>query len=186
MTTILGFQGEGFAILGADSQITDGDKRIISPSTPKIVKIGKYLLAVQGDCRPGDILMYNWKPPAYDGTDPVKFMGRKIIPSILLAFKTNGYDPDKEGNSFGYLLAFAGNIFQIGDALDINQTEDGIYGIGSGSAFGLGALKYALTFEAGILAATVASSTDAIHAALAIAADNDINTAAPFQVEIQR
>jgi ATP-dependent protease HslVU (ClpYQ) peptidase subunit len=41
MTTIAGYQGKGFAILGADSQITDGDKRIISPSTPKIVKVGK-------------------------------------------------------------------------------------------------------------------------------------------------
>ncbi len=43
MTTLIAFQGPDFAILGADSQVTDGDKRIISPSTPKIVKLKKYL-----------------------------------------------------------------------------------------------------------------------------------------------
>jgi 20S proteasome alpha/beta subunit len=43
MTTLIAFQGPDFAILGADSQVTEGDKRIISPSTPKIVKLKKYL-----------------------------------------------------------------------------------------------------------------------------------------------
>jgi ATP-dependent protease HslVU (ClpYQ) peptidase subunit len=41
MTTLIAYQGPDFAILGADSQVTDGDKRIISPSTPKIVKLKK-------------------------------------------------------------------------------------------------------------------------------------------------
>lgn len=186
MTTIIGFQGADFAILGADSQITDGDKRILSPSTPKITKINKYLLGVSGDCRPGDILMYLWKPPAYDGTDPVKFMGRKIIPSIIAAFKAQGYDYTKDAASYSYLLAFNGNIFEIGDELSISQSSDGIYGVGSGSSYGLGVLTYALTFERGIEAATLHSVTDAIHSALSISADYDINTAAPFQIEVQK
>ena len=128
MTTILAVQTPQGAYLGADSQITDGDKRILSPSTPKIVKINRYLLGVSGDCRPGDVLMYNWKPPAYDGTDPVKFMGRKIIPSILAAFKAQGYDHTKESASYSYLLAFAGNVFEIGEDLSMSQSFDGIYG----------------------------------------------------------
>jgi len=186
MTTVIAFQGPNFAILGADSQITDGDRRIISPSTPKIVKIGKYLLAVRGDCRPGDVLAYNWKPPIYDGTDPVKFMGKKIIPSIITAFRANGYDFEKDGVSFGFLIAFAGNVFEIGDSLDISQSEDGIYSIGSGSPYALGTMTYALTFERGIASVTIETATDAIHSALAIASKHDINTAGPFQIEVQR
>ena len=186
MTTLIAFQGPDFAILGADSQVTDGDKRIISPSTPKIVKLKKYLLAVSGDCRPGDILTYNWTPPAFDGTNPVTFMGRKIIPSIIAAFKLQGFDYTKEGISYSYLLAFAGNVFEIGSDMSISQNENGIYAIGSGSDYALGVLTYALTFEHGIEAATIASVTDAIHSALAIAAKYDINTAPPFQIEVQR
>jgi ATP-dependent protease HslVU (ClpYQ) peptidase subunit len=181
MTTIIAFQGPDFAILGADSQITDGDKRTLSPSTPKIAKIGKYLFAVSGDCRPGDILMYNWKPPLYDGTDPVKFMGKKIIPSILIAFKANSYDFEKEGVSFSFLIAFAGNIFEIGDSLDICQSIDNLYGIGSGS-------PYALGFLAGTIPNL--SKDDWAQAefiqALEISAKYDINTCAPFQIEIQK
>lgn len=186
MTTLIAFQGPDFAILGADSQITDGDKRIISPSIPKIVKLGKYLLGVAGDVRPGDLLAFNWKPPAYDGTDPVKFMGKKIIPSIITTFRTNGYDHTKEGASYSFLLAFGGNVFEIGDDLSMSQSSDGLYGIGSGSAYALGVMTYAMTFERGIEAATLRTATDAMHSALAIASKYDINTASPFQIEVQR
>ena len=176
MTTVIAYQGPDFAILGADSQITDGDRRIISPSTPKIIKLGKYLLAVRGDCRPGDILTYNWKPPAYDGTDRVAFVGKKIVPSIITAFKANGYEFDKDGASFGFLIAFGGNVFEIGDQLDISQSQDGLYAIGSGSAYALGAL-------AGLVPSI--GKAEILHA-LAIAAKYDINTAPPFQIEVQR
>jgi ATP-dependent protease HslVU (ClpYQ) peptidase subunit len=181
MTTILGFQGADFAILGADSQVTDGDKRIISPSTPKIVKIGKYLLAVSGDCRPGDVLTYNWKPPAYDGTNPRFFIGRKIIPSIISAFKAQGFDYTKEGTSYSYLLAFGGNIFEIGDDLSITQSIDGLYGVGSGSAYALGYLAGDLE-NLPELEWAQASFIEALD----ISAKYDINTAAPFQIEVQR
>jgi hypothetical protein len=161
--------------------VTDGDKRIISPSTPKIVKLKKYLLAVSGDCRPGDVLTYNWTPPAYDGTNPVTFMGRKIIPSIIAAFKLQGFDYTKEGISYSYLLAFAGNIFEIGDDLSLTQSSDGLYGVGSGSAYALGALAGQLPNLA-----KSQSAKEQILKALAIAAKYDINTSAPFQIEIQR
>jgi ATP-dependent protease HslVU (ClpYQ) peptidase subunit len=176
MTTLIAFQGPDFAILGADSQVTDGDKRIISPSTPKIVKLKKYLLAVSGDCRPGDILTYNWTPPAFDGTNPVTFMGRKIIPSIIAAFRAQGFDYTKEGISYSYLLAFAGNVFEIGDDLSVTQSADGLYGVGSGSAYALGAL-------AGLVPNV---GKPQIIKALEIAAKYDINTAKPFQIEVQR
>ena len=56
MTTVIGIQGPDFVVLAADSQITDNDQRVISTQTPKIVRVGKYILGVTGDSRPGDIL----------------------------------------------------------------------------------------------------------------------------------
>ena len=176
MTTIIAYQGPDFAILGADSQITDGDRRVLSPSTPKIVKVGRYLLAVQGDARPGDVLIYSWKPPAYDGSDPVKFMGKKIVPSMIKAFKANGYDHEKDGATFGYIFAFAGNVFEVGSDMSISQNVDGLYSIGSGSDYALGALS-GLVPDIG---------EPEILKALATSAKYDINTSAPFQIEFQR
>jgi ATP-dependent protease HslVU (ClpYQ) peptidase subunit len=181
ITTLIAFQGPDFAILGADSQITDGDKRILSPSIPKIVKLGKYLLGVAGDARPGDLLAFNWKPPAYDGTDPVKFMGKKVIPSIITTFRANGYDHTKEGASYSFLIVFAGNVFEVGDDLSMSQSSDGLYGIGSGSAYALGALAGQLP-----LLSNLDMAKEGILEALTISAKYDINTAAPFQIEIQR
>jgi ATP-dependent protease HslVU (ClpYQ) peptidase subunit len=180
MTTVIGYQGQGFVWLAADSQITDGDKRVLSPSTPKIIKLKKYLLAVSGDCRPGDVLTYNWTPPAYDGTDPVRFMGKKIIPSIIAAFKAQGFDYTKEGVSYSYLLAFDANLFEIGDDLSISQSSDGLYGIGSGSAYALGALAVQLpNLERQEWA------SEQMLQALEVSAKYDVNTSAPFQVELQ-
>lgn len=167
-------------VFGADSQITDGDKRIISPSIPKIVKLGKYLLGVAGEARPGDLLAFNWKPPLYDGSDAVKFMGRKIIPSIIAVFKANGYEHTREGSSYSFLLAFDGNIFEIGDDLSMSQSADGLYGIGSGSAYALGALAVQLpNLERQEWA------SEQMLQALEVSAKYDVNTSAPFQVELQ-
>jgi len=111
----------------------------------------------------------------------VKFMGRKIIPSIILTFKAHGYDHTKEGSSYSYLLAFAGNIFEIGDELSISQSQDGIYGVGSGS-------PYALGFLAGTIGnlAKVEWAQDQIIEALGVATKYDINTCEPFQIEVQK
>jgi ATP-dependent protease HslVU (ClpYQ) peptidase subunit len=120
--------------------------------------------------------MYLWKPPAYDGTDPVKFVGRKIIPSIIAAFKAQGYDYTKDAASYSYLLAFNGNIFEIGDELSISQSSDGIYGVGSGSPYGMG---YMASIKGEI-------TKNEILQALDVSARYDINTAAPFQIEVQK
>ncbi|NDG32622.1 hypothetical protein EB118_21435, partial [bacterium] len=47
-------------IMAADSQITEDNLRTISSTTPKIIEVGRYLIGLVGDSRPGDILAYNW------------------------------------------------------------------------------------------------------------------------------
>lgn len=182
MTTIIAIPTPEGVVWGADSQITDGDRRVLSPSTPKVVKVGRYYLGISGDCRPGDILMYEWKPPAYDGTDPVRFMGKKVMPTIIKAFKDGGYDFNKDGVSFSYLIGFAGQVFEIGDDLSLSQNIDNIYSVGAGS-------PYALGFLSRIVGDSLESVEDCKHlvlAALEVAAKYDVNTSAPFQIEVQK
>lgn len=168
--------------MAADSQITDNDQRIISVQTPKIIHVGKYLLGVTGDSRPGDILAYNWTPPAYKPTyHPVEFMGKRIIPSIYSAFKDNGYEVDAKETNFAYLLSFNAHLFSIGGDLSFNASEMGLFAAGSGGNYALGYLYslQAKSYNKLLMAKVVAEK------AVKIASVLDINTCPPIQLEIQ-
>lgn len=182
MTTLVGIQGNDFVVMAADSQITDGDQRIISVETPKIIEVGRYLVGLTGDSRPGDILAYAWKPPLYRGEDPVKFMGAKVLPSISATFKENNYEVDNKEMNFSFLIAFDANLFSIGGDLSFNSSERGLFASGSGGNYALGYL-YSLTpktYNKAITAFVIAER------AVEIAAKLDINTHPPIQVVAQR
>ena len=178
MTTLVGIQGKDFIIFAADSQITDGDQRIISVETPKIISVGKFLLGLTGDSRPGDILAYAWKPPLYRGEDPTVFMGSKVIPSISASFKEGNYEIDNKEMNFSFLISFNANLFSIGGDLSFNTSERGLFSAGSGGNYALGYL-YSLptkNYNKLITASVVAEE------AVRIASLLDINTHPPIQV----
>jgi ATP-dependent protease HslVU (ClpYQ) peptidase subunit len=179
MTTLIGISLPTKAILAADSQITEDNLRTISTSTPKIVAVGRYLLGITGDSRPGDILAYNWNPPNYKGADPIQWMGKKVMPSILAAFKENGYDPyeatkDKD-SGFDYLVSFAGNLFHVACDLSFIKSDHGLYGLGTGGHFALGYL-YSVADTL-----TVANVKHHAQKAIQIASVLDVNTCLPSQ-----
>lgn len=182
MTTIAALECIDYAVLVADSQITEDNLVTLATSTPKIVEVGKYLIAISGDTRPGDILSYNWKPPIYRGEDPVQFMGKKVIPSLMKAFNDNNYDynkVDKDGG-FDYLFAFNGNIFRVACDLSFFQTDHGTYGIGSGGQLALG---YLYSIRKPIMDLDYMKR----HArrAVEIASVLDSNTGKPLQLVVQ-
>jgi 20S proteasome alpha/beta subunit len=182
MTTIAAIQGIDYAILVADSQITEDNLVTLATSTPKIVEAGKFLIGISGDTRPGDILSYNWKPPTYRGEDPAIFMGRKVIPSINAAFNDNNYDynkVDKDGG-FDYLVAFNGNVFRIACDLSFFQSNVGIYGIGSGGQFALGYL-YSICKPDMELAYAKRHARKAVEIATVL----DSNSSKPLQLVVQ-
>ena len=182
MTTIVGLEGIDYAVLVADSQITEDNLISIATSTPKIIEVGKFLIGISGDTRPGDILAYNWKPPAYRGEDPAQFMGRKIIPSIITAFTDNNYEynkADKDGG-FDYLIAFNGNIFRIACDLSFFQANHGAYGIGSGGQLALGYLYSICKLDMDL-----AFAKRHARRAVEIASVLDSNTNKPLQLVVQ-
>ena len=186
MTTLVGLQGKNFAVLAADSQITEDNLRTISLTTPKIIRKGKYLLGITGDTRPGDILTYNWNPPALPkNVDAVQHMGKKVIPSIIDAFSSNGYHnyggDDKEGG-FDYLLAFNAQLFHIACDLSFIQSHTGYYGIGSGGQFATGYLWGKIESAANL---TKKNACEIADMAIRCAEQFDINTGLPVQIVVQ-
>lgn len=187
MTTLAGYQGEDFACLVADSQITEDNLKTISTSTPKIIKRGKYLIGIVGDSRPGDILTYNWKPPVYKlMDDPIQHMGTRVIPSVISAFNENNYpwnSLDKDGG-FDYLIAFDGHLFHIACDMSFIKTDHGIYGLGTGGQFAMGHL-WASRDGSADKNWDKKLARKYLTSAVKCATILDVNTALPVQVEIQ-
>ena len=70
MTTVIGIQGEGFAVLAADTRITsfadDGpayQMATLGSGVSKIATNGKYLIGTAGDLRAINLLTHAFSPP---------------------------------------------------------------------------------------------------------------------------
>jgi ATP-dependent protease HslVU (ClpYQ) peptidase subunit len=146
MTAIVGIQGKGWAVLGADTMTTYTDRPYVAKGCDKIVKIGEYLVAVAGDAIAGDILNNLWQPPKVIKTqDPDRFMMIRVLPSIKQTLTEAGYDSAPKNNKdddagWDALVCFNGKIYQVSDDYGYMRDDKGLYGIGSGGAIALGAL----------------------------------------------
>ena len=151
MTTIVGVQYDDKAVLIADSRVTDDNGRVYShPKMQKITERNGYLIAGAGEVGPCDIANHIWNPPritSKDKDDVYHFMITKVMPSLRKCLTDNGYnfdephDRSKDGLRFQLLIAVAGEIFDVSDDLSVCMDESGLYGVGSGSPYALGALS---------------------------------------------
>jgi len=171
MTTIIAIQTDDGVAFAADSQVTNGNGRILShPSQLKITTRGKYLLAGAGDSAPCDYFQHTFKPPMPRGSewlDLYHFMIAKFVPALKKNLKLNEWKADATDSEsgFSFLVSIGGEVFSLDDDFSIGMTASGIYGIGSGSTYAVGALLNGAT----------------IDEAMQIACENDAYTSAPIQ-----
>lgn len=151
MTTIVGVQYKDHCVIAADSLTTaDDGKKYLDPRMTKIAERGSYLIAGSGDILPCDIAQYIWQPPNFTAkakSDIYGFMITKVMPSLRQCLRDNGYsfDDDKKESGFTFLIAVGGEIFDIDDDCSVSMQGDGIYGVGSGSPYAIGALHAGAT-----------------------------------------
>lgn len=189
MTTLAAYQGDGWAVIGADSRASDEDGRVMDLATPKIVKNGEYLIAVSGASRGGNIAQFGWTPPkAPRSTDPTvldKFVTRKLIPSLRQAFIEAGYDAKDDGDAAwqdsNLLIIFNGVIYPIFNDYSWDRESRNIYYSGSGGDVALGAMV-ALGIEK---AKTVEAAEKIVYKAVELAAKWDAYTNPPIIVRSQ-
>ena len=171
MTTIVAVCKNGNVTMGADSQVTDGSRPNRHSKMEKITKNNGWLIAGSGDSTPCDILQHIFIPPVptiKERENLYKFMITKFIPAMQDCLEENNWKPDQNDKDSGFsmLFAFDGEVFDIGNDFSVLLNSDGIYGVGNGSQFAIGALYAGASVEK----------------ALEIAANNDIYTSGPFQI----
>lgn len=143
MTTIVGVQGDGFAVLGYDSLVTDDDRRYILPkSMPKVIKRDRSLFGVAGDLRALNLVSTGYLPipsRSLGGRKLDNWVGRTFIPALRFLFDRSGYEKDGQHGST-LLIALNCVIFEIGTNYEYLRDDRGIYAIGSGGNTAMGSL----------------------------------------------
>jgi ATP-dependent protease HslVU (ClpYQ) peptidase subunit len=199
MTTIVGIQGSNYSIVCTDSRVSSFDESgnafqitTLGTGTSKVAESGRYLLGAAGDVRAINILHHVFIPPTpnFTGSGPKldHFITQKFIPSLRDCFESSGYaTPDNDAkehmaeHSSQIVVVINGTIYIIDGDYSWTSDKTGIYAIGTGSSYALGAL-YALTNGREM---SLTKARTAINKALSIASKFDPYTGAPFQTFVQ-
>ncbi len=156
MTTIIGIQGDDFAVICVDSRISSIDDTSSQISTlkegsSKVALNGKYLLGAAGDVRAINILHHVFQPPQptknLRGKQLDHFFTVSFIPALRECFESQGYAiPERDNKDHiaeqgsTILVVINGTIYIVDGDYSWSSELSGIYAIGSGSAYALGAL----------------------------------------------
>jgi ATP-dependent protease HslVU (ClpYQ) peptidase subunit len=199
MTTIVAIQGDTYSVVGTDSRVSSFDEQgmafqitTLGTGTAKIAQNGKYLLGAAGDVRAINILHHVFVPPtptfSEGGAKLDHFITQKFIPSLRNCFENHGYAmPDNDTKNHmaehnSTIVVVVNGVIYIIDG-DYSWTSDrtGVYAIGSGSSYALGAIQ-AIT---GGKQLPIQKAKAAINKALSITSKFDPYTGSPFQIFVQ-
>jgi ATP-dependent protease HslVU (ClpYQ) peptidase subunit len=198
MTTIIGIQGDDYSLIVGDSRISDisRDGDILQVSTlatgfNKVASSKQFLIGAAGDLRAINLLHHAFvppPPPAVTGKKLDSYMTVKFIPELRACFDQYGYSaPERDTSShmaeYGstIMCSVNGIIYVIDSDYSWIVEQTGLYAIGSGSSYAMGAL-YAL---AGGKKLELQQAKRVALKAIAIAAKYDPCTGAPYSTHTQ-
>jgi ATP-dependent protease HslVU (ClpYQ) peptidase subunit len=199
MTTIVGIQGDNFALICADSQVSDVDDSgyvtqvvTLRDGTGKVQSNGRYLIGAAGDVRAINILHHAFQPPAappnLKGKKLDHFFTVKFIPALRECFEHQGYAmPDNDlkthmaEQASSIMVAVNGTIYTVEGDYSWYSDVNSMYAIGTGAQYAMGAL-HALQ---GRGRPNIQTARRVALKALASAARFDPYTGSPYHVYVQ-
>ena len=200
MTTIVAIQGDGYSVIGTDSRISSFDESgmayqitTLGTGTSKIAANGRYLLGAAGDVRAINLLHHVFMPPNPTFTDSGArldhFITQKFIPALRNCFENHGYAMPDGNDSKNHIAEHSSQILVVINGViyiidgDYSWTSDrtGVYAIGTGSSYALGAIQAI----AGGKQLPIAKAKTAINKALSITSKFDPYTGSPFNIFVQ-
>lgn len=195
MTTVVAIQGDGFAVMGTDSRLSAVDTsgfvtriHTMNSNVSKINQINGMLIGIAGDVRAINLVSHSLQVPqasaSLRGKKLDDYVTNKFIPALRACFDANGYSaPQKESSEHiaeqgsEILLAVNSVIYQIDNDYAWSNDASGLYAIGTGEQYAIGALAALLKTKV----TAVAMAKKHCLNALAIAAKFDPHTGYPYQ-----
>jgi ATP-dependent protease HslVU (ClpYQ) peptidase subunit len=186
LTTLAAIQGDGWAVIGYDSRVTEDNRIFVLPKeSGKVVKNGQYIFGAAGDMRAVNLLAHTFKPPAPSATDYGvkldKFISSKFVPALKSCFDEAQYGEKGEQDST-VLVVVHGTIYEIGSGYDWCHDDSGVYAMGSGAQYALGAMLASLEGKK----RTMPAARSIVKAAVSISARLDPSTGEPVHVLAQK
>ena len=200
MTTIIGLQGDGFSVICTDSRISTMDEggfasqiTTLGKNSSKVAVNGKYLLGAAGDVRAINILHHVFQPPApppgTTGSKLDQFFTTKFVPSLRATFEVQGYAaPERDESSHiaeqgsTVICSLQGNIYVVDGDYSWTSDVSGIYALGTGSAYALGAMSILIPKKK---AFNIAQAKTLCLKAIAVSAKFDPYTGPPYYCYVQ-
>lgn len=142
MTTILGVQYDDGFVMVADSQVTDNERPFFHPDVKKIVQVGEYTIGGAGTSALVDVVQSEITLPKSSEIDKIgfyKFLVGRISPAIRRLHEDSGYTP-KESEGFEFIIGVRNQLFYMAGDYSIIRSNNGIYAIGTGAAYAVGAV----------------------------------------------
>lgn len=156
MTTIVGVETPYRTILAADRQVTQGPDK--TTDGVKIATNGDYTFAAAGYLRSIQVLQYASLPPIpntpsrnftdHEHLELDRFFTREIIPAVREAFEVVDSEALEESQ---LLVAVKNRLYNVSGGCGAwLRSRDGLYAVGSGAPYAMGALAVGASPEAAI------------------------------------
>jgi len=144
MTCVVGLvERSGVVWMGGDTLGSNGHY-IIQRRDPKVFRRGSYLIGYTSSFRMGNLLRYEGTLPEWsqNGYTLPEFMVREFVPVVRQLLKDSGYAEIVNNQEFGgtFLVAVAGELFEISNDFQVGQPSDAYAAIGGGREVALGAM----------------------------------------------
>jgi ATP-dependent protease HslVU (ClpYQ) peptidase subunit len=174
MTTIVGVQNADGCVIASDSRVAEGGKVYTHPEMVKAIERGSYIIGGAGDYRALQVVLHGWIPPLVSAKakqNLYEFVINKVAPSLKTTLTEAGIEfgkPSDNDDKFELqlIIGINGTLFELDSDFAVAMNDTGLYAIGSGGDYALGAL------HAGV----------SILDAMRIAAINNNGTSAPFYI----
>lgn len=177
MTTIAAIQGEGYVVMGADTQGTFNEYRILYMKDHKVIDNNGILIAGCGIGRGMNLLQRGWKAPKptrqLTPEQLDSWMIKTFLPGMRKLFIDGGYDMKDDGDYAKYenvfLIAVQGHLYVVDEDYSIDRDARNYFTSGSGGDFAQGALYAALKMGRKIFTnkeEAVKAMTNAINAGM--------------------
>lgn len=202
MTTIIGLQGDGWAVIGTDSLISSFDDQgfitgqsKLPADTSKIVNKDGFILGAAGDVRAINLLHHVLQVPTtrYATTTEKlnQYVTKRFIPALRECFDEHGFSAPEKGDrdhraehGSTIILSVNAHVYVIESDYSWASDASGIYVIGTGSPYAKGAI-HVLTNGLGAGSLTQKKAISVVEKALEVACSYDPYSAPPFYIYTQ-
>lgn len=183
MTTLVGIQGYGWSVIGAESVVIADSKVVMLPkNTGKVFATSDYVIGIAGVWRVMQVLQHTvaWPKPPVKPTinDLDRFVTQEIVPAIQEGFVEARLTMDAE-DSWSALISVAGTIFVVDTHYTVTRDKRGLYAEGSGGVYALGAMAMV------DYPATIAKAKDLVKKAISVACQYDQGSGEPIVIYSQ-